>query len=323
MLLGGIGSGKTTYLNRFFRYVEKHFLDKYGLWYYVDLLAPPAEDQLEVFVKTNILNQLREKYGDLKLESRESLMVAYQDQIKALKTSILDAEALPPEQFERRLNGYLEKWVKNQNEYITRIVRLGRHNGRTNVICIDNVDHLSPHFQVTTFHLAQRLARELQAVVVVALREESYYSANIQRAFTAYNNRIFHIASLPFGELISLRLGYCREMLNLPQEEVVIRLGTGITFDRSEISKFLNIVEYSIFSKNKNIGRFIESLSFGNMREALDMFATFLYSGATNVDKMLRIYDRDGQYFVPFHEFAKSVIWGKMTLVDTKVEVKY
>ena len=46
------------------------------------------------------------------------------------------------------------------------------------------------------------------------------------------------------------------------------------------------------------------------MREALDMFATFLYSGATNVDKMLKIYDREGQYFVPFHEFAKSVILG-------------
>jgi hypothetical protein len=46
------------------------------------------------------------------------------------------------------------------------------------------------------------------------------------------------------------------------------------------------------------------------MREALDMFATFLYSGTTNVDKMLKIYDRDGQYFVAFHEFAKSVILG-------------
>jgi hypothetical protein len=46
------------------------------------------------------------------------------------------------------------------------------------------------------------------------------------------------------------------------------------------------------------------------MREALDMFTTFLYSGATNVDKMLKIYDREGNYFVGFHEFAKSIILG-------------
>lgn len=311
LLLGGIGAGKTTYLNRFFRYIEKPFMEKYGLWYYVDFLAPPAEeDQLELFVKKTILSQLREKYGDLELESRDSLLLAYEDRIKALKASVLDAEALTPVEFERRLNVYLEKWIKDPNEYVTRTVRLSRNHGKTNVLCIDNVDQLSPNFQVRIFHLAQRLAKELKAVVVVALREESYYSVNIQRAFTAYNNRTFHIASPPFGKLISYRLGYCREVLTLSPEEVVIRLGTGIKFDRSEISKFLNIIEYSIFTKNRNIVRFIESLAFGNMREALDMFATFLYSGTTNVDKMLKIYDRDGQYFVAFHEFAKSVILG-------------
>lgn len=311
LLLGGIGSGKTTYLNRFFRYIEKSFMDKYGLWYYVDFLAPPVEEnQLDLFVKNNILNQLREKYSDLKLESRESLLLAYDDQIKAIKDSIINAEKLPPDKFEQRLNVYLERWIKNQSEYITRIVRMARSEGKTNVVCIDNVDQLSPNFQVKIFHLAQRLAKELQAVVVVALREESYYSVNIQRAFTAYNNRTFHIASPPFRELISRRLKYCREMLALPPEQAIIKLGRRIEFDKSEVYKFFDIIEYSIFSKNKNIARFIESLAFGNMREALDMFATFLYSGATNVDKILKIYDRDGNYFVPFHEFAKSIILG-------------
>ena len=99
-------------------------------------------------------------------------------------------------------------------------------------------------------------------------------------------------------------------MLKLPQEEIIIRLGSNLKFDRSEISKFLDIVQYSIFSQNKNIVRFIEALAFGNMREALEMFISFLYSGVTNVDKMLKIYDREGQYFVPFHEFAKSIILG-------------
>jgi hypothetical protein len=40
------------------------------------------------------------------------------------------------------------------------------------------------------------------------------------------------------------------------------------------------------------------------------MFATFLTSGVTDVDKMLRIYRHDGSYYVPFHEFLKSVMLG-------------
>jgi hypothetical protein len=46
------------------------------------------------------------------------------------------------------------------------------------------------------------------------------------------------------------------------------------------------------------------------MREALDMFARFLYSGNTDVDKMLSIFSTHKRYYVGFHEFAKSVILG-------------
>jgi hypothetical protein len=67
-------------------------------------------------------------------------------------------------------------------------------------------------------------------------------------------------------------------------------------------------VEYSMFERSRNIARFIESVCFGNMRLALQMFATFLTSGVTDVDKMLRIYSRDGAYFVAFHEFIKSIM---------------
>src|SRR5947208_1786757 len=45
-----------------------------------------------------------------------------------------------------------------------------------------------------------------------------------------------------------------------------------------------------------------------NMRLALDMFTLFMTSGATDVDKMLRIYHESGSYFVAFHEFVKSIM---------------
>jgi len=311
LLLGGIGCGKTTFLKRFFNYIAKPFIEKNALWYYVDFLAAPLDaEKVELFLYDSVLEQIRSRYGNLKLESRDSLKVAYEDKILALKEGFLDAERLPAEEYERKISEHLEKWMLDFRDYVPRVVRAARLIGRTTVLCIDNVDQLSPSYQARIFLLAQWAVRQMEAVVIVALREESYYAASIQRAFTAYNNRKFHIASPPFRLLISSRLKYCRRMLTLPQEKILIKLGTGIRFDKVDISKFFDIIEYSIFSKNRNIARLIEALSFGNMRAALDMFATFLYSGATNVDKMLKIYDRDGQYFVAFHEFAKSIILG-------------
>ena len=46
------------------------------------------------------------------------------------------------------------------------------------------------------------------------------------------------------------------------------------------------------------------------MRLALQMFTTFLASGATDVGKMLYIYRRDGRYVIAYHEFVKSIMLG-------------
>jgi len=43
LLLGGIGSGKTTFLKRYQRTVGKNLLDKNTLWFYIDFLTAPVD----------------------------------------------------------------------------------------------------------------------------------------------------------------------------------------------------------------------------------------------------------------------------------------
>ncbi len=155
------------------------------------------------------------------------------------------------------------------------------------------------------FLLAQRVTRTIGAVTILALREESYYSASIQKTFTAYTNRKFHIASPRFRRLIDSRIQFALGVLENQTGAIDYVLRDGISIDRPAIADFLRIIETSIFERNLNIARFIEALCFGNMRLALDMFTTFMTSGVTDVDKMLNIYRRDGAYFVAFHEFVK------------------
>jgi hypothetical protein len=79
---------------------------------------------------------------------------------------------------------------------------------------------------------------------------------------------------------------------------------------RDDISDFLAVAEDSILEGSKQIVFFVDALCFGNMRLALQMFTTFLASGATDVGKMLHIYRRDGRYVIAYHEFVKSIMLG-------------
>lgn len=204
----------------------------------------------------------------------------------------------------------MQQWVQDINKYVTALLNFARYKNKTIVICIDNVDQLSPEYQSQIFFLAQRISKELKSITIVALREESFYAASIRKTFTAYNIRRFHIASPCFRTLISTRLNYACQILKRPDQELKLILKSGVSIDKISINNFLAIIRESLFARNRNIVRFIECISFGNMREALDMFARFLYSGNTDVDKMLNIFSTQKRYYVGFHEFAKSVILG-------------
>ena len=312
LLLGGVGSGKTTFIKRYQKTVGAPLLNSKALWFHIDFLeAPPDLSEMETFAWRAILEQLRARYTSPHLETRRDIKRAFRANIEALEQTALRGLRQGSDAYENALSPYLAKWQEDLSNYVPRLLAIGRVHRRVEVVFfIDNVDQLSPAYQAQIFLLAQRLTRAVGGVTIVALREESYYTANLQATLTAYTNRKFHIASPHFRRLIGSRIEFAIGALERRTAVGAALIPDGIPFDEASVIAYLRIVEYSVFEQNKNIARFIESLCFGNMRMALEMFATFLVSGATDVDKMLAIYRREGAYFVAFHEFIKSIMLG-------------
>jgi hypothetical protein len=313
LLLGGIGSGKTTFIKRYERSVGRQVLNDHALWFHLDFLEVPVDPiENELYVWRTILDQLRRRYSSPNLESRKNIKRALADNIEAINQAVLQPLVLHGERYETALSPYLERWQADLKEYVPKLLRLAKVDRKLGLtLFFDNVDQLSPAHQAQIFLLAQRVTRIVGSITVLALREESYYTANLQKTLTAYTSRKFHIASPRFRKMIDSRIRFALDVLEKDKGPTEYVLRSGITIDRAAIADFLKIVETSIFEKNRNIARFIEALCFGNMREALDMFTTFMTSGATDVDKMLVIYRQSDSYFVAFHEFVKSIMLGE------------
>jgi hypothetical protein len=307
LLLGGIGSGKTTFLYRFLNITCKDILGARTLAFRVDFLSAPGnQEDAEEFIFNSLLEQIRKPGTNQDVENRDNLLAAFQD-IHNQKKILYGVDS---KKAEEKFLEVIDKTQLDNKAYVPRLLRQQIKLGKTIIVVIDNVDQLSPSYQNHIFMIAQKLMREVGCIVIVALREESYYSAKSQKVLSAYNNSKFHIASPPLLYVLSKRLAYCRSLLEMQPENIRLKLRTQVTLDFEQIKDFLSIVEYSTLTRNRNIVRFIEYLSFGNMREALEMFSLFLYSGSTNVEKMLSIFKREGRYFVGFHEFARAVILG-------------
>lgn len=70
LLLGGIGSGKTTFLKRYQRTVGKNLLEKNTLWFYIDFLTAPVDPRdMETFFWDAVLKDVRTRYSSPPLET--------------------------------------------------------------------------------------------------------------------------------------------------------------------------------------------------------------------------------------------------------------
>lgn len=91
LLLGGIGSGKTTFLKRYVRDVGSKILGEHTLWFAIDFFSAPLNpSELEGFVWRSILDSIRSRYKDLDLERRRHLHDVFADEISALRTTVLE-----------------------------------------------------------------------------------------------------------------------------------------------------------------------------------------------------------------------------------------
>jgi len=312
ILLGGIGAGKTTFIKRYIRYTGHEVLEKHAAWFYIPMLGPPQNpNDLEEIIYNKLLADLRSRYHTLVLENRRTIKKIFAAELALVHESTLKPERLKDDEYEKRLSPYLDKWSQNVIDYTTRILKECSNRGKTIILFIDNVDQLPPDYQQKVFFLAQKITREVGSLTILAMREESYHSASTQKTLTAYSNKKFHIVSPRFRKLIEYRLNYAAKVLIKSDEEVKFILKSGIEIDKRTIFDFLKIIQNSIFSGSKKVSFFIDSICQGNMRQALEMFNTFLISGSTDVAKMLRIYRREIYYNVPFHEFLKSIMLGE------------
>jgi hypothetical protein len=245
----------------------------------------------------------------LDVERRKNVKGLFKEPLKNLERTALRGIRKHTEEYEQAIGPHLLRWQEDLADYVPRLLRFAcvLHK-RTVVLLIDNVDQLAPDYQAQIFLLAQRITRLAASVTMIALREESYYASSIQNAFTAYTSHKFHIASPHFRAMIQNRIEYAIRALESRDGQGLSTILRGHTFDTDDICAFLRIVQSSVLEWSKRIARFMECICFGNMRSALQMFTIFLVSGATDVDKMLLIYRRDGRYNVAFHEFLKSVM---------------
>jgi hypothetical protein len=304
LLLGRVGSGKTTFVNHFLKFDLKHELDKHVVALF-DFRLLESGTSVHSFFYSNLQQVLAKSKVFSSLTSAQ-LRKVYAPEIRMLSTgplAVLQTKNQP--KYEEKIAEFLLEKYSDLPNHLGRSLRyLADREGIRAVLFFDNVDQLDFTLQQEVFKFAHSVTGNCHAFSILPMWEETFLRSTRSGALATYQTPAYTLPPTSVVDIINRRLEYISADVRrgglsrslLPDDEAA-----------GDVAEFLSLVRNSILNDSKRARFFLEALSMGNLRKAMKMFEAFLLSGHTDAGKMLSIVRTQSLYLIPLHEFVKSI----------------
>jgi hypothetical protein len=307
ILLGHVGVGKTMFIRHLLRVDARAVFEK-AISLYVDFGKEPAlADDLERFVMARCEAQLRDYKIDIR--ARDFIRGVYHSDLLRFSRGIYaDLKKINEASFIEKEIEFLASKLENRPAHLrASLEHIWKAHQRQIVIFLDNVDQRPFEFQERVFLIGQSLAETWPATVFIALRPDTFYHSRTKGSLAAYQPRVFTVSPPRVDIVLKKRLQFALNQLK--RSGRLAAFPANVTLNSATLSRYITVLLQS-FEDNDDLNEFVDNLSGGNVRQALDFLNAFIGSGHVNAARILSIYDQTSKYTVSVHEFMRAVIFG-------------
>lgn len=308
LLIGDVGVGKTVFLRHLINMVAAPLFEK-ALTFHINLGSQGTLSQdLKDFVPAEIARQLEDIYS-VDLFEDDFVNGVYNLDLKKFEKSIYGStKNTDRDLYEARRFEFLDNKLKQRDRHLlASLEHISKARRSPIVVFLDNADQRSDLTQQDAFLIAQEMAERWPVTVFLCLRPETFHRSLKIGALSGYHPKAFTIQPPRIGQVIEKRLRFALKIArgDVPVPTLGEDAGVSLTSLRTLIEVFL-----SSLSKNQLLLEFIENVTSGNVRLALDLVQEFFGSGHVNAKKIVDLVAQGEQYVIPLHEFVNAVIYG-------------
>lgn len=305
LIIGPVGSGKTTYLHHFQQISGLHSLKKSNaLWIYIDFEAMGREGSPRDFIYNSLQNYLIKNP-----ETVEKIVTpAYKDDIDSLLAGPLSRMRNNKEDVDKRISDFIYNEYTKVEPYVDKIFKyLAKKH--VCIIVLDNVDlYEDEELETKVFSEGVALSKKIFAQVIVSLRDTTFVKHKTSSTFDAHELTKLWLDPPQLKAVISERLSYSKFILKGKSARILSK--NSMTFEIKDLSIFFDIVQRSVLSGST--GDHIANFADTNTRKGLDLIKNFLVSGHINADRALKEYvTGNGCFSFPPHEIFKGMMLGQ------------
>ena len=310
LLIGSVGSGKTTFVDHLCERALPRELVAETVWCRIDMnAAPVSPNEIYDWLRSALIKSCRDSLPDDDFDDLETLRRVFAVEINRFNKGVGKLYAGQSEVFNVKLAEHIEGLQNHLHTTAQAHIRYCcGDRSKLCIIVLDNCDKKTRDEQLLMFEAAQWLQKEFRALVMLPLRDETYDNHRAQPPLdTALKDMVFRIEPPLFQNVLVSRVQLAMNELNRnSSEKLYFSLPNGISveYPRSDQAYYLTSIVKSLFEHDRFVRRMIVGLSGRNMRDALEIFLEFCNSAHIGEDQIFKIRQSEGRHTIPLHQVA-------------------
>lgn len=314
LLVGDVGSGKTTFINRLIVLEANDVFNK-ALTIYINFGAKAAIGRsVQDVIHSEIDNQLKNEY-EVDINNDSFVRKVYHQKLHEFEQGIYGRlKEVAPEEYIKKEIEYLANLCGDKELHAINALRhLSVERHKQVIVFLDNVDQRDDEIQQKVFLASHEMAESWPAAIFVAIRPETFRRSRDSGALSGYHTKVFTIAPPRTDLVLDKRLGFALQLLAGKHGASIPTNLEPHTIRNLEV--FLKVLRNSLH-RNEDLIHFIDNVAGGNMRLAIDYIKQFIGSGHVDSEKIITAYINKGGYLVPVHEMVRAVMYGDSTYYE-------
>lgn len=295
-IVGPTGSGKTTYIGRFFSKILPASTRRNCLIASINCLDATGDDGTSIgWITESIISSLEKslfqdgypEYNDL----QGMYFGNYQRMSSGYLKKIYENDR---NEFDRKFAEFLESEVKNNREgYLDSLLIFTiRNRKKLPIIILDNTDEFTLEFKIKIYQLCNAYRRKAKnCMLIFPVTDKSAWSFSKTDIFTIHQSRSFFLPTPSPREVFRKRIDFLSKKLVSANEieKKAYLTKNGIRIEFKDINKFAQVLE-EVFVENNFTAKTLGELTNYNIRSIMNLSKRIITSPVMRIEDLVTSY---------------------------------
>ncbi len=324
LLVGTKGAGKSTFIDRFFRYVIPESLRNECVVTRVDV----GKSSGELLTLTDWLNktllelleaELFGEYGPTFDELQGMFFDEYMRRRRGTHKYLYDTDKV---EFKKEFGSHVDGLRNNNRKlYIERLIK-SIVNSRKKVPCLvfDNTDHFSIEYQELVFQYARSIYQNELCLVIIPITDKTSWQLSQQGALQSFDNEAFFLPTPLPKTIVERRISFLEERLRGGKKEKGdgYFVGKGIQLSLADLKAFVSSLQH-IFLETGQVSRWIGNLANNDIRRCLSLSRDIVSSPYLRVEDLIKAFVSGNSRRISDVDIQRAIIRGGYNYYPTGV----